>query len=129
MPIYLARHAKAVDGGADLPDEARWLTKHGRRAALAAGHRMAKEKHVPTAIWMSPLVRAVQTAELIAVGLGWSGELRVELGVNADGSIDFVTLVRPSTNPEVDRCLLDLIRDHFSFPPGTKATVQKVIHY
>ncbi len=60
---------------------------------------------------------------------GWAGEMRVELGVNADGSIDFAKVVRPSTNPEVDRCLLDLIRDHFNFPPGTKATVQKVVHY
>ena len=60
---------------------------------------------------------------------GSGGELRVEVGVNADGSVDFVSPVRSSAEPEVDRCLVNLIRDHFIFPPGSKATVQKVIHY
>jgi len=60
---------------------------------------------------------------------GSGGDMRVEIGINADGSVDFVTVVRPSTEPEVDRCIVDFIRDRFTFPAGTKATVQKIIHY
>jgi hypothetical protein len=66
-------------------------------------------------------------------GRGPSGgddlQLRVEIGINADGSVDFVAPVRASLEPGVDRCLLDLIRDRFTFPAGTKATVQKVFHF
>jgi phosphohistidine phosphatase len=75
--IYLVRHATAVEGDHGLPDKARWLTAAGRRAALALGRKLAEEKRIPASIWMSPLVRAVQTAELLAVGLGWTKELGV----------------------------------------------------
>jgi outer membrane biosynthesis protein TonB len=60
---------------------------------------------------------------------GQTGATQIEIGVNTDGSVGFVGVVRPSGDPDVDRCLVDLIRDRFTFPAGTRATVQKVIHF
>jgi phosphohistidine phosphatase len=46
------------------------LTANGRRQARAIGERLRWHDCIPTHIWSSPLVRAVQTAELVASGLG-----------------------------------------------------------
>src|SRR5262249_34871266 len=60
---------------------------------------------------------------------GFTGEMTVELGINADGSVDFVAPVRPFADRAVESCVLDVIRDRFTFPSGSKATFQKVIRF
>jgi hypothetical protein len=60
---------------------------------------------------------------------GFSGEMMVQLGINADGSVDFVAPVQPFADRAVEACVLDVIRDRFTFPAGTKATVQKTIRF
>jgi hypothetical protein len=62
-------------------------------------------------------------------GAGAEGSLEVEIGIGADGSVNFVAPVRASTAPEVDACLANLLRDRFTFPRGAAATVRKVISY
>src|ERR1041384_3552496 len=47
----------------------RHLTAHGRTQAQSLGDRLRWHDCTPTHIWTSPLVRAVQTAELVATGL------------------------------------------------------------
>src|SRR5262249_9528193 len=69
MKVLLIRHTHAVDGDEALDDEARWLTAKGRTLARAVGARLRDDEIVPDAIVTSPLVRAVQTAELVARGL------------------------------------------------------------
>ncbi|HLV22695.1 MAG TPA: phosphohistidine phosphatase SixA [Polyangiaceae bacterium] len=76
MRILLMRHAAAVDGGPDLPDEQRFLSGTGRETARRVGARLEQEGVDVQAIHTSPLVRAVQTAELLAAALGYSGEVR-----------------------------------------------------
>ena len=61
MRVFLVRHAEAVPGE---PDELRRLTTAGRDAARALGERLAAEH--PTAVVSSPLLRARETADLIA---------------------------------------------------------------
>jgi phosphohistidine phosphatase len=73
--IFLFRHGRAVDETAMLPDEARYLNPTGRRRAREVGARLAKEGVELDAILTSPLVRAVQTAELVADRLGFLGEI------------------------------------------------------
>jgi phosphohistidine phosphatase len=76
--ICLIRHAEAVDQRSDLPDGARYLTAAGRQAAANVGLKLSKYfSSAPSllprdAIRMvaSPLVRAMQTAELLAAGFG-----------------------------------------------------------
>lgn len=64
MRIYLLRHGIAEDAGPRTPDAGRELTEEGRKK-LAAVLRVARRAKVqPELVLSSPLVRAVQTAEL-----------------------------------------------------------------
>jgi phosphohistidine phosphatase len=64
MLLYLIRHAHAVDRA---DDAARELSKKGRGQAKALGKFLrAREIFAPAAFWHSPLLRARETAELLA---------------------------------------------------------------
>jgi phosphohistidine phosphatase len=67
MRIYLVRHAEAAPG---KPDSERRLTPEGREQARRVGERLAQEDARPEAVLHSPLLRARETAELIAAPLG-----------------------------------------------------------
>jgi len=69
VQVFLIRHAEAVDETLELRDPLRHLTAHGRMQARSLGDRLRWHDCLPTHIWTSPLVRAVQTAELVAIGL------------------------------------------------------------
>ena len=75
MQIFLIRHAEAIDETLELRDPHRHLTDQGRAQARALGERLRWHDCVPTYVWTSPLVRAVQTAELVMFGL--SGTVQV----------------------------------------------------
>jgi phosphohistidine phosphatase len=77
MDLYLIRHAHAVDGAHNADDRARPLTAEGRLKAQAVGAALIKEGARFFAIVSSPLVRAVETAELIAVAGGYGGALTI----------------------------------------------------
>ena len=77
MDVYLIRHALAVDETLALPDVARQLAPAGRAQARALGERLRWHDCTPTVIWSSHLVRAVQTAELVAAGLNYTGDVVV----------------------------------------------------
>lgn len=73
MKIYLARHAQAVSAGPGLTDSDRFLSPDGRQTARYVGGKLREEGVEPVAVLSSPLVRAVQTAELIAGALDYLG--------------------------------------------------------
>ncbi len=77
MQIFLVRHAEAVDETLALRDPHRHLTDRGRAQARALGDRLRWHDCHPTHVWSSPLVRAVQTAELVASVI--DPDLRVEV--------------------------------------------------
>jgi phosphohistidine phosphatase len=67
MHILVMRHGDAVEDAPGLGDGGRWLTGKGRRVTReVAVWLAAKDDRRPTEIWTSPLVRAVQTAEIVA---------------------------------------------------------------
>lgn len=70
MPIFLIRHAEAIDETLELGDPHRHLTPRGREQARALGERLRWHDCTATELWASPLVRAVQTAELVLGALG-----------------------------------------------------------
>lgn len=72
MRVTLVRHGDALPGH-DLGDAGRSLSAEGRREALAAGRALAARGVRPTEVWCSPLVRAVQTAEIIVGALAYPG--------------------------------------------------------
>ncbi|MSP59082.1 MAG: phosphohistidine phosphatase SixA [Myxococcales bacterium] len=77
MNVFVIRHARAIDPDRSLDDGHRPLTARGRRDALAVGRALREAGVKLDALVTSPLVRAVETAELIAVGLDFDGALEV----------------------------------------------------
>ncbi|MEZ4224686.1 MAG: histidine phosphatase family protein [Polyangiaceae bacterium] len=75
VKLFLVRHAQAISEGARRSDEQRFLTLDGRKTARAVGKRLAEDAIRFDAILTSPLVRAVQTAELLAQGMGYTGTI------------------------------------------------------
>lgn len=95
LDVYIARHEEAHPGHA-VPDRQRSLTGAGRRRARSTGRLLVDRPEVIDTIYTSPLVRAVQTAEIYADALG------IDEAVAVFGSI--------SEPPSVE-ALVDLIRE------------------
>jgi phosphohistidine phosphatase len=81
--VHLCRHATAAEGE---PDELRELTARGVEEARALGRRLAASSESPAVVLTSPLLRARQTAELLAEESG--AELRVEPQLAPGATVD-----------------------------------------
>jgi phosphohistidine phosphatase len=66
MRVLLVRHGEAVDARDALSDYDRWLTESGRRTVYSVGEMLVRINLEYSYILTSPLVRAVQTAEILA---------------------------------------------------------------
>ena len=77
MKIHIIRHAEAIERSANLPDEHRYLTCRGRTRFRRVAATLKKCDIDPDLIVTSPLVRAAQTADILAETLRFSGELIV----------------------------------------------------
>lgn len=66
MRVLLVRHGEAVDTRTAFSDYDRWLTEEGRRMVGSVGERLARMGLDYTRMLTSPLVRAVQTADILA---------------------------------------------------------------
>lgn len=86
MLLTLVRHGDAGSPRNSLGDAGRWLSTHGRSQALATGRALAEREVRPTHVWTSPLVRAVQTAELILAALDYAGEAETRDDLYPDSS-------------------------------------------
>lgn len=88
MRLFLIRHG---DADADIPeglaDEGRALTTRARLALPSHFAPLAPRIGIPNMIFMSPLVRAVQTATLLAQALGYEGALRANRTLYPDGPV------------------------------------------
>jgi phosphohistidine phosphatase len=81
MEIILFRHGHAIDdtGSPALGDSARWLSGKGRERTRATAKKLfSRKKRRPVEVWTSPLVRAVQTEEILVEALGLKGEVFVK---------------------------------------------------
>jgi len=100
MPtLYLVRHGSAEPRGS-LGDEKRRLTTDGRREVATAGAALQRIGVAPGRIVSSPLLRAVETAVILAGKFGFKGA--------------------PETLPEAlpDADPADFLRRLGNFPPG-----------
>jgi phosphohistidine phosphatase len=77
MKLVLVRHAAAVDRSSDISEEARYLTPEGRVFFRKTARTLLKNGIEPGLILSSPLLRAVQTADILAEALAYSGPLVV----------------------------------------------------
>lgn len=78
MEVFLVRHAQAIDETLEIKDPARPLAAIGRDQARGLGERLRWHDCEPTYVLTSPVVRAVQTAELVIGALGSSCVVGVE---------------------------------------------------
>lgn len=104
VQILLIRHAEAVDETLALRDPHRHLTERGRDQARALGERLREGGHTATQIWASPLVRALQTAELVAQGLASLIGVEVVPALAPEGSQHDVAAAVRALAP--DSCVL-----------------------
>jgi phosphohistidine phosphatase len=73
MKLIVVRHAAAVERGPDVSEESRYLTPEGRVFFRKTARTMLKNGVEPGLILTSPLLRAVQTADILAETLAYSG--------------------------------------------------------
>lgn len=66
MKLYVMRHGPAEDSSATGRDGDRALTPEGRERTRAVARALLAEGEAPLTIISSPLVRALQTAEIVA---------------------------------------------------------------
>jgi phosphohistidine phosphatase len=84
MIIHIVRHAEAIERSPLVPEEHRFLTRRGRRRFRKAAKSLATLGMEPDIILTSPLVRSVQTADILAEKLRYKRELAVS-GLLAPG--------------------------------------------
>jgi phosphohistidine phosphatase len=77
MRLYFVRHAEAIERSGTTPDANRYLTPKGRTAFRKIVRRARKAGIAPGVIFTSPLLRAVQTAEILAERLKHDGPVVV----------------------------------------------------
>ena len=77
MKLYFIRHAEAIERSGTTPDASRYLTTKGRLAFRKIARRVRKAGIAPSVIFTSPLLRAVQTAEILAERLKYEGPVVV----------------------------------------------------
>jgi phosphohistidine phosphatase len=99
MDLILVRHADAAEATTSQSDGERPLTAEGRRRAQEVGAALLKHGVRLRTILSSPLVRAVETAELLAVVGGFPGALEIASELGPDGA------------PAAMRALIERVRE------------------
>ena len=87
MTVLLVRHGDAVAAGTS-GDAPRYLSARGRSETAAVGAQLKAAGLVPKGFVTSPLVRAVQTAEILAAALDYRGVIASDAGLIPEGNAD-----------------------------------------
>jgi phosphohistidine phosphatase len=102
MKLFLMRHGHAIAAEKDRP-----LTEQGRKEAAKAGEFLCKIKEMPDVILHSGLTRSRETAEGVAVSLGFHGDLLKQDGLEPEDSvIAFMADFRAKYDPSTPKTLL-----------------------
>ncbi|KAB0670132.1 phosphohistidine phosphatase SixA [Oryzomonas sagensis] len=91
MILYVLRHGEAVERAAGADDEWRYLTEQGRADVRKVVERVARCGHKPRLILSSPLVRAVQTAEIAAQQACRKNRTVIAEPLQPDGDLEVLT--------------------------------------
>lgn len=84
MKLYVMRHGPAEDDSPTGRDADRALTPSGRDRVRSVAKALGAEDEAPLVIVSSPLVRALQTAEIVAAITGAPVEVRAEMAPGGD---------------------------------------------
>ncbi|HVW02748.1 MAG TPA: phosphohistidine phosphatase SixA [Planctomycetaceae bacterium] len=130
MKVWFVRHAEAEDADAAGSDSQRALTARGRRQFREVADWLLEHAGAPELILTSPLVRAVQTAQILAEAAELSEhdcriDERVAPGIAPQALIDAVMALGLKCvavvghEPDMSRCTSALIGGgSISFPKG-----------
>lgn len=77
MNVFIVRHAYAIPRESGIPDANRYLTPKGRMVFRKTAKSMIRAGASPEVIVTSPLVRSVQTAEILSERMGFLGDILV----------------------------------------------------
>jgi phosphohistidine phosphatase len=104
VKLYVMRHGPAEDRAESGVDADRALTPAGRERVRGVAKLLVDKDEKPLRILTSQLVRAVQTAEIVALTTRYEGtvETRRELAPGGDG----VELVRHLVSEETKRVMV-----------------------
>src|SRR4030095_3704011 len=123
MDIYIIRHGAAAELDSEIAEESyRYLTIHGRNHCRIVAQRLKDLKVSFDSIISSPLVRAVQTAEVFAAVLKYEGEIKTAIELIGGMSFNrFLELIRRNSHhncvglvshaPDVNTFSLNLISE------------------
>jgi phosphohistidine phosphatase len=124
--LFIVRHAEAAPGD---PDATRPLTSAGREIAREVGERLAREQ--PDTVLCSPLLRARETAGLIARAAGLTTETdeRLAPGATAESVREVVasrgeTVIVVGHQPDCSEIVLELSGHEVKFAPGAVVEVE-----
>src|ERR1700677_4655427 len=100
MKLYVMRHGPAEDHSRTGRDEDRALTASGRDRVRTVTQLLMREHEMPTRVLASPLVRAQETADIVAATAGLRVETTPELAPNGRAA-DLVERLRtdPTQSP------------------------------
>lgn len=87
MRVILIRHGDAITSS-PLGDHGRPLSIAGRKQAASTGRALAERGIRATQVWCSPLVRAVQTTELVLAPLDYQGIVEAREDLYPDSPTD-----------------------------------------
>jgi len=90
VDIFILRHGKAETPGRGMGDADRHLTGKGKEDILAVARWMASQDYLFDVIAASPLVRAQETAAIVADTLGESGRVATWKSLVPGGDPDTV---------------------------------------
>ncbi len=124
MDLYLIRHGKAVEFDREIVEEGyRYLSPEGRSLSYDVAHKLKELKAGFDLIITSPLVRAVQTAEIFASVLNYKGEMKTAIELIGGISFNrFLHLIKKNSHyksiaffghsPDVNHFSVNLIKHH-----------------
>ncbi len=128
MRVYLMRHAAAEDPGAGA-DADRHLTEQGRQDAREAGKAIQAFDPGISRVVSSPVLRARETAELVAAALGAGiaveTENRLACGAGTEDFWDLIgahkdeRILLIAHNPELGAFVSGLLEKATGFRPAT----------
>lgn len=132
MRIILIRHAAAIDRGTASSESKRYLTPKGRDFFRETARTLVKKGVKPDLILTSPLLRAVQTADILAESLLFRGPLeavdelepgfdRARLRKLLDRYQQVTELVLVGHEPDLSTVVADLLglSTSFNFKKGS----------
>lgn len=101
MKIFFIRHAEAIDYETDTvkDDDYRYITPNGRLTTIKVAQGLLKELNDLEKIFTSPLIRAVQTAEIFADELKFENDVELVNEMRNESTIQSLQkLIRNNSN-------------------------------